>query len=166
MTATGLASFWRFDARPNLRAPPVIELATAASPNFATFSALRVIYGIAMGGVWGVASALTMETGPGRARGMVSGLFQAGYPLGYLIASIVYGLFSTVVGWRGMFAIGALPILLAIYIFFKVDESPVWLASRGIDRSTARTKIWPAIRKNWPILVFAIVLMAERPVSR
>jgi Arabinose efflux permease len=137
-----------------------IELATAASPNFATFFALRLAYGIAMGGVWGVASALTMETVPGRARGIVSGLFQAGYPLGYLIASIVYGLLSTIIGWRGMFAIGALPILLAVYIFFKVEESPVWLASRGIARTTARTKIWPAIIKNWPILLFAVVLMA------
>ncbi|MDQ1584276.1 MAG: transporter, family, lactate transporter [Microbacteriaceae bacterium] len=137
-----------------------IELATAASPNFTTFFILRVVYGIAMGGVWGVASALTMETIPRHARGMVSGLFQAGYPLGYLIASIVYGLFSTVVGWRGMFAIGALPVLLAVYIFFKVDESPVWLASRGVTRTTAPTKLWPAIVKNWPILLFAIILMA------
>ena len=137
-----------------------IELATAASPNFTTFFILRVVYGIAMGGIWSVASALTMETIPRRSRGIVSGLFQAGYPLGYLIASIVYGLFSTAIGWRGMFAVGALPVLLAVYIFFKVDESPVWLASRGIAHTTARTKIWPAIVKNWPILLFAVILMA------
>ena len=137
-----------------------IELATAASPNFTTFFILRVVYGIAMGGVWSVASALTMETIPRRSRGIVSGLFQAGYPLGYLIASIVYGLFSTTIGWRGMFAVGALPVLLAVYIYFKVDESPVWLASRGAAHSAARTKIWPTVVKNWQILLFAVILMA------
>ena len=137
-----------------------LELATAASPNFTVFFILRVVYGVAMGGVWGVASALTMETIPSRARGTVSGLFQAGYPLGYLIASIVYGLFGVSAGWRGMFAIGALPVLLAVYIYFKVDESPVWLASRGAGDRSARTKIWPAVAKNWRVLLFALILMS------
>ena len=148
----------------NIAAFAAIELATAASPNFTTFFILRVVYGVAMGGVWGVASALTMETIPRHARGKVSGLFQAGYPLGYLIASIVYGLFGVAVGWRGMFVIGALPVLLAVYIYFKVDESPVWLASRGVAGGSAlgsvRTKIWAAIVKNWPVLLFAVILMA------
>jgi SHS family lactate transporter-like MFS transporter len=144
----------------NIAVFAAIELATAASPNFTTFFILRVVYGVAMGGVWGVASALTMETIPRHARGTVSGLFQAGYPLGYLIASIVYGLFSVAVGWRGMFVIGALPVLLAVYIYFKVDESPVWLASRGVAGRSAHTKIWPAIVKNWPVLLFAVILMA------
>jgi len=144
----------------NIAVFAAIELATAASPNFTTFFILRVVYGVAMGGVWGVASALTMETIPRHARGTVSGLFQAGYPLGYLIASIVYGLFGVAVGWRGMFVIGALPVLLAVYIYFKVDESPVWLASRGVAGRSAHTKIWPAIVKNWPVLLFAVILMA------
>ena len=138
----------------------VIELASAMAPNFATFFALRVIYGVAMGGIWGVASALTMETVPAHSRGFVSGVFQAGYSLGYLIAAIAFGLFSDSIGWRGMFALGALPILMAIYIFFKVDESPVWMASRGQTGGHAKFAFWPAVVKNWRILVFAVFLMA------
>ena len=137
-----------------------LELASAAAPNFGTFFALRIVYGIAMGGIWGVASALTMETVPKHSRGFVSGMFQAGYPLGYLIASVVYGLFSDVVGWRGMFAIGVLPIVLAIYIYFKVDESPVWEATRGQEDQKGKVAFWPAVAKNWPVLVFAVILMA------
>ncbi len=144
----------------NIATFAVIELATAASPNFATFFVLRIVYGIAMGGIWGVASALTMESIPRRSRGIVSGLFQAGYPLGYLIASLVYGLFSDLVGWRGMFAIGVLPVLLAVFIYFKVDESPVWLASRGQVGQKRKAAFWPAVASHWPILLFAVILMA------
>jgi SHS family lactate transporter-like MFS transporter len=138
----------------------LIELATALAPNFETFFILRVVYGIAMGGIWGVASALTMESIPKQSRGVVSGLFQAGYPLGYLIASIIFGLLMPVVGWRGMFAIGVVPILLAVFIFFWVDESPVWLAARGRPGERRKPAFWPAVRAQWPLLIFAIVLMA------
>ncbi|HEV7166704.1 MAG TPA: MFS transporter [Micrococcaceae bacterium] len=172
----------------------LIELASALAPDFTSFFILRIVYGIAMGGIWGVASALTMETVPRHSRGFVSGLFQAGYPLGYLIASVIYGLLINTVGWRGMFAIGTVPILLAVYIFFRVEESPVWRASHakvvagraegnraGSVGAEGRTQggpadagqadggradgkskgaFWPAVAANWPILIFAIVLMA------
>jgi SHS family lactate transporter-like MFS transporter len=138
----------------------VIELATAGAPNFTIFFILRIAYGVAMGGIWGVASALTMESVPTRSRGVVSGLFQAGYPLGYLLASITFGLLMPVIGWRGLFIIGVVPILLAVFIFFKVDESPIWLASRGTTGQKTKVAFWPAVRAQWPILVFAIVLMA------
>lgn len=138
----------------------LIELASAAAPNFGTFFALRIVYGIAMGGIWGVASALTMETVPSRSRGLVSGVFQAGYPFGYLLASVAYGLLINVIGWRGMFAIGALPVLLAIYIHVRVDESPVWKATRGQAGQPSKVAFWPAVAKNWRVLVFAVFLMA------
>src|SRR5664280_141858 len=138
-----------------------IELASAAAPNFSTFFALRVIYGIAMGGIWGVASALTMESVPEHSRGFVSGVFQAGYSMGYLIAAIAYGLLIDVIGWRGMFAIGAIPILLAIYIYVSVDESPVWKATRGRVGQQPKAAFWPAVVKNWRVLVFAVFLMGR-----
>jgi Arabinose efflux permease len=71
----------------------LFELLSAWSPNFTAFLAFRVIYGVAMGGIWGVASSLAMETIPDRSRGLMSGIFQAGYPCGYLLASIIFGLF-------------------------------------------------------------------------
>lgn len=133
------------------------ELCTAAAPSLTVFLILRVIYGIAMGGVWGVASSLAMETIPDRSRGMMSGIFQAGYPFGYLLAAVVYGLLFDAVGWRGMFVIGAVPIFLLPFIWFKVQESPVWLAARERNESTA---LMPVLKKNWKLCVYLVVLMA------
>ena len=133
------------------------ELCTAAAPSLTVFLILRVIYGIAMGGVWGVASSLAMETIPDRSRGMMSGIFQAGYPFGYLLAAVVYGLLFDVVGWRGMFVIGAVPVFLLPFIWFKVQESPVWLAARERNESTA---LIPVLKKNWKLCIYLVVLMA------
>ncbi|MGE9551106.1 MFS transporter [Erwinia amylovora] len=135
----------------------LFELLSAWSPTLGAFLAFRVIYGVAMGGIWGVASSLAMETIPDRSRGMMSGIFQAGYPCGYLLASIIFGLFYSIVGWRGMFLIGALPILLLPYIYFKVPESPVWLAARERKESTA---LLPVLRNNWKLCIYLVLLMA------
>jgi SHS family lactate transporter-like MFS transporter len=135
----------------------IFELLSAWSPTFTTFLVLRLFYGIAMGGIWGVASSLAMETIPDRSRGLMSGIFQAGYPCGYLLASIIFGLFYSTVGWRGMFLIGALPIFLLPYIWFKVPESPVWLAARERKESTA---LLPILRSHWKLCLYLVLLMA------
>jgi len=135
----------------------LFELLSAWSPTLEWFMAFRIIYGIAMGGVWGVASSLAMETIPDRSRGLMSGVFQAGYPCGYLLASIIFGLFYTMVGWRGMFLIGVLPILLLPFIYFKVPESPVWLAARERKESTA---LLPILRSHWKLCIYLVLLMA------
>lgn len=135
----------------------IFELLSAWSPTFTTFLVLRLLYGIAMGGIWGVASSLAMETIPDRSRGLMSGIFQAGYPCGYLLASIIFGLFYSTVGWRGMFLIGALPIFLLPYIWFKVPESPVWLAARERKESTA---LLPVLRSHWKLCLYLVLLMA------
>ncbi len=135
----------------------LFEVLSAWSPTFMAFMAFRILYGVAMGGVWGVASSLAMETIPDRSRGLMSGIFQAGYPCGYLLASIVFGLFFTTVGWRGMFLIGALPILLLPFIYFKVPESPVWLAARERKESIA---LLPILRQHWKICLYMVLLMA------
>ncbi|WP_380184641.1 MFS transporter [Kalamiella sp. sgz302252] len=135
----------------------VFELLSAWSPTLNTFLVLRVIYGIAMGGVWGVASSLAMETIPDRSRGLMSGIFQAGYPAGYLLASIIFGLCYDFVGWRGMFLIGAMPVLLLPFIWFKVPESPVWLAARASKESVA---LLPTVRKHWKLCLYLVGLMA------
>lgn len=135
----------------------LFELLSAWSPTFGAFLAFRIIYGVAMGGIWGVASSLAMETIPDRSRGLMSGIFQAGYPCGYLLASVVFGLFFDAVGWRGMFLIGALPILLLPFIYFKVPESPVWLAARQRQESSA---LLPIIRQHWRLCLYLVLLMA------
>lgn len=135
----------------------LFELLSAWSPTLGLFIAFRVIYGIAMGGIWGVASSLAMETIPDRSRGLMSGIFQAGYLGGYLLASIIYGLFYALVGWRGMFLIGALLVLLLPFIYFKVPESPMWLAARERKESVA---LLPVIRTQWKLCVYLVVLMA------
>ena len=115
----------------------VFELLSAAAPSLTIFLLLRVLYGVAMGGIWGVASSLAMESIPDRSRGLMSGIFQAGYPFGYLLAAVVYGTLFELLGWRGMFVIGAAPILLLPFIYYCVQESPVWLAARQRKESTA-----------------------------
>lgn len=135
----------------------LFELLSAWSPSLDAFLIFRVIYGVAMGGIWGVASSLAMETIPDRSRGMMSGIFQAGYPAGYLLASIIFGLFYSMIGWRGMFLIGALPILLLPYIYFNVPESPVWLAARARKESTA---LLPVLRSHWKLCLYMVLLMA------
>jgi MFS family permease len=117
---------------------------------------LRTLYGVAMGGEWGVGASLTMESIPPKTRGIVSGILQAGYPSGYLLVSIVYGVLFTTIGWRGMFMIGALLALLVLYIRSQVDESPAF-AARGARVSSKN--IWQVIRGNLGLFVFSIVLM-------
>lgn len=102
----------------------VFELLSARSPTFMAFLIFRVMYGVAMGGIWGVASSLAMETIPDRSRGLMSGIFSGGLSLRLSVRLGYFGLFYSMVGWRGMFLIGALPVVLLPYIWFKVPESP------------------------------------------
>ena len=110
-----------------------------------------------MGGIWGVASSLTLETAPKEAKGFVSGLFQAGYPLGYLTATIFYGLFFSLLGWQKLFIVGSFPIILAAFIYYKVEESPVWLASKAQHKTGI--PIIPVVLKHWKLCIYAILLM-------
>lgn len=134
----------RFGRRPTLMADiiaySVFELASAFAPSLKVFLIMRACFGIAMGGEWGVGAALTFETLPAEGRGFFSGVLQEGYVVGYLLASLVYGTLFPIIGWRGMFVIGALPAFLVIYIRTKVDESPAWLqgqVSRKAERHLA-----------------------------
>src|SRR2546423_11685580 len=133
----------RFGRRPTLMldiiAYSVFELASAFAPSLKVFLVTRALFGIAMGGEWGVGAALTFETLPSEGRGFFSGLLQEGYAVGYLMAALVYGTVFQFVGWRGMFVIVALPAFLVIYIRTRVDESPAWTEGRGAARTSNRT---------------------------
>jgi SHS family lactate transporter-like MFS transporter len=130
-----------------------IELASGFSPNLTTLLVLRAIFGIAMGGEWGVGASLTMESIPPHARGFVSGLLQSGYPAGYFLASIVYGLLFQYIGWRGMFMIGVIPALLVFYIRRKVPESPSW------KPATSKSNTLAIVKSHWRLGIYAVLLM-------
>jgi SHS family lactate transporter-like MFS transporter len=130
-----------------------IEFASAFAPNLMTFLILRAVFGVAMGGEWGVGASLTMESIPPKARGLVSGLLQSGYPTGYFLASIVYGLLFQYIGWRGMFMVGVIPALLVFYIRRKVPESPSWRPT------TARSNTLAILRLHWKLGIYAMLLM-------
>jgi MFS transporter, SHS family, lactate transporter len=116
---------------------------------------LRALYGVAMGGEWGVGASLTMESIPAKARGFVSGLLQSGYPTGYFMASIVYGVLFPTIGWRGMFMVGVIPALLVFYIRRSVPESPGWDRTAEAERGDTLS----ILRSHWKLGLYAIVLM-------
>src|SRR6202165_2948707 len=132
----------RFGRRPTLMvdiiAYSVFELASAFAPSLKFFLIMRALFGIAMGGEWGVGAALAFETLPAEGRGFFSGLLQEGYAVGYLMAALVFGTVFRYVGWRGMFIIGALPAFLVIYIRTKVDESPAWARGQAPRKTQSR----------------------------
>jgi SHS family lactate transporter-like MFS transporter len=124
----------RFGRKPtlmwNILAFSLLEAASGFAPSLRSFLILRFLFGIAMGGEWGIGSALTFETIPVRARGVVSGLLQAGYPSGYFVASIATFLFYNALGWRYMFLLGIVPAILVFFIRMGIDESPAFVEKR------------------------------------
>jgi SHS family lactate transporter-like MFS transporter len=103
-----------------------VELLCGFAPNFTVFFILRLLFGIGMGGEWGVGASLAMEHAPIRRRGVLSGILQGGYPLGYLLAALAARVILPGMGWRAMFWAGGIPALLALYIRTKVPESQAW----------------------------------------
>lgn len=139
----------------------VIQLATAFSPNFTVFLVLRALYGVAMGGEWGLGAALTMEMLPPNRRGLIGGMLQSGYMWGFLLAAAVYYFVFTYThwDWRALFIIGALPALLIFYIRTGVPESPVWLAGRAKNLSVGPAFLLKSIGAHWPLFIYAIAFM-------
>src|SRR5882757_7516579 len=133
----------------------ILEFASGFSPNLTTLLVLRALYGVAMGGEWGVGASLTMESIPLHARGFVSGLLQSGYPTGYFLASIVYGLLFPIIGWRGMFMVGVIPALLVLYIRRSVPESPSWDKAAAVERGGTLA----VLKSHWRLGIYAVVLM-------
>jgi MFS transporter, SHS family, lactate transporter len=150
----------RFGRKPtlmwNILAFSALEVASGFAPTITTFLALRFMFGIAMGGEWGIGSALTFETIPAKARGVVSGLLQAGYPSGYFIASIAMYFLYDRLGWRYMFVLGAIPAILVFFVRQGVDESPAWIEQRVKKESHGLIDV---MSRNWKLALYAICLM-------
>ena len=135
----------------------VMELCTAFAPNFTIFLILRALFGIGMGGEWGLGASLAMESLPTQARGLFSGILQQGYAVGYLLAALVYWIVFPHFGWRGLFVAGALPAFLVIYIRARVPESPVWQREHADKKPKLKMSIF--VRQHGALFVYAALLM-------
>jgi SHS family lactate transporter-like MFS transporter len=157
----------RYGRRPvlmvNILSFSVIELACAFAPSLTVLLILRALFGIAMGGEWGVGAALAFETLPKEGRGTFSGILQEGYAMGSILASAAFALFFHWIGWRGLFILGAAPALLVFYVQSHVEESPVWLEGARNRAARAAGSIAPALPSNLmaflPTFLFLVVLM-------
>ena len=133
----------------------VVEVASGLAPNYTTFLILRALFGIGMGGEWGVGASLAMEKVPVRLRGLLSGFLQQGYAMGFLLASLCnYFLFARL-GWRPLFFLGGLPALLAFFVRYGVKESEVWQKTRHESWG----HLGRAIVSHWRLFLYLVALM-------
>src|SRR6266498_305424 len=133
----------------------VVEVLSGLAPNYTSFMILRALFGIGMGGEWGVGASLAMEKVPPRLRGVLSGILQEGYAAGYLLAAICYFFVFPRWGWRPMFFIGGLPALLALFVRFRVKESEVWKETRHESWS----QLGRSILSHWRLFIYITLLM-------
>ena len=134
----------------------LMELLCGFSTSYTMFFILRTLYGIGMGGEWGVGSSLAMESVPAKRRGTISGIVQSGYSTGYLLAAVAAKTVLPLWGWRAMFWAGGLPALLAFYIRWKVKETEAWKQ----NRMPAIGLIAKAAAANWKLFLYLVVLMS------
>ncbi len=134
----------------------VMEILSGLAPNYQVFLLLRFLYGIGMGGEWGVGASLVMESVSVKRRGFLSGILQEGYALGFLLAAGAYYFVFPKFGWRAMFFIGGLPALVTLFIRSKVKETEAWKA----NRSTDWIEYGRAVKKNWKLFLYLVLLMA------
>ena len=132
-----------------------VEVATGFAQNFTTFLVLRALFGVGMGGEWGVGASLAMEKAPAARRGILSGFLQEGYACGFLLASLAYLVVFPRWGWRPLFFLGGLPALLALYVRVGVKESEVWERTKHESWG----QLGRGILSHWKIFLYLVVLM-------
>ncbi|MFL5555109.1 MAG: MFS transporter [Gemmatimonadaceae bacterium] len=134
----------------------IVEVLSGLATSYTMFLVLRALFGIGMGGEWGVGASLAMEKAPRARRGVLSGLLQEGYATGYLLAAVCYFFVFPRWGWRPMFFIGGLPALLALFVRYRVHESEVWQRTRHKDWSS----LGRGIASHWKLFLYITLLMA------
>ncbi len=135
----------------------VIEVLCGFATNYPTFLVLRILFGIGMGGEWGVGSSLAMESAPPRWRGMFSGILQSGYSWGYLLAAVAARVILPHWGWRAMFWTGGIPALLALYVRTHVAESKAWEQ----HRVPSMKAIFSSVTAYWKSFIYLMLLMTS-----
>jgi SHS family lactate transporter-like MFS transporter len=133
-----------------------VEVATGFSHSLGTFLVLRALFGIGMGGEWGVGASLVMEKVPARFRGVLSGVLQEGYAFGFLLAAVAAHFILPVHGWRPLFFLGGAPALLALFVRFGISESEVWKK----NKSDSWSHLGRALRQHWKLWIYLTLLMA------
>src|SRR5271170_5694307 len=136
----------------------VVEVLSGFAPSYRVFLILRLLYGIGMGGEWGVGASLAMESVPVKWRGILSGVLQEGYALGNLLAALAFWTVFPHWGWRPMFFIGGLPALLTLFIRAKVKESEAWKAQAAARKSWG--EYFRAVTSIWKRFAYLVVLIA------
>src|ERR1041385_2124084 len=139
----------------------IVEVLSGLAPDYTTFLILRCLFGIGMGGEWGVGASLAMEKVPPRLRGLLSGFLQQGYATGYLLAAVCYFFLFERWGWRPMFFLGGLPALLALYVRVHVKESEVWQKSKR----NSWGEIGRSIAGHWKLFLYLTALMTMMSFS-
>lgn len=134
----------------------VIEILSGLAPSYTVFLFLRFLYGIGMGGEWGVGASLVMESVSVKRRGFLSGILQEGYALGFLLAALAYYTIFPYFGWRVMFFIGGLPALLTLFIRSKVKETEAWKATKTTDWK----EYGNAVIRHWKLFLYLVLLMS------
>ena len=132
-----------------------MEVGSGLAHSYAVFFALRLLYGVGMGGNWGVGASLALESVSSERRGFVSGLFHQGYSVGNLLAALAYYTIFPKWGWRPMFFVGAIPAILTVFLCLKIKEPAAWHEART-DWATYRA----AVFSNYRLFLYLIGLMA------
>src|ERR1700737_1930920 len=141
----------------------VVGFLCAFAPNFTVLVILRLLYGVGLGGEWGLGAALAMGKVPAERRGFFSGLLQEGYAFGYLLATVASLLVIDQLGlsWRWLFGLSIVPALISLIIRYRVQESEVWAAEQDRMKLT-RTRIRDVLRDAAVIrrFIYLVLLMA------
>lgn len=136
----------------------VAEILTGLAPSYSALLAVRALFGIVMGGNWGVSASLAMEGAPKGKRGMLSGLLQEGYAAGNVLAALSYFCLFDRVGWRPLFFLGSLPALaLVLFIRFRVQESAVWRRASRVRFTLAEQR--REIFSHWKLFLYLLLFM-------
>jgi SHS family lactate transporter-like MFS transporter len=133
-----------------------ITILSGFSPNYIFFLLMRGLYGIGMGGYWGIGASYAMESSPRRWRGILSGLMQSGYPFGYLLAAVAMQVVAPAFGWRSMFLVGSGVTVLIVILTWLAPESSPW----AMHHPPSLGRIFRTLFDHLPIFAYLLLVMA------
>ena len=133
----------------------IITVLSGFAPNYLFFFAMRALYGIGMGGYWGIGASYAMESAPIRKRGFLSGMMQGGYPFGYLLAAIGMQTVAPAFGWQAMFLVGSVVAVVIVLITIKAPESDAW----KLQRNPSVASMFRTLLKSGKAFAYILLLM-------